>query len=89
MPVRILITGGAGFIGSHLATASLAEEHEVVVVDRLSDYYSPAAKRRNLEAISSGLPQLAGTRTRLDPACEARLKAIWAGASVCPRHPRA
>ena len=34
--MRILITGGAGFIGSHVADAFLAEGHEVGVVDDLS-----------------------------------------------------
>ncbi len=34
--MKILLTGGAGFIGSHVADAFLAEGHEVVVVDNLS-----------------------------------------------------
>lgn len=34
--MRILITGGAGFIGSHLADALLAEGHEVTIIDNLS-----------------------------------------------------
>ena len=38
--VRVLITGGAGFIGSNLARAALAEGHEVVVVDDLSTGYA-------------------------------------------------
>jgi UDP-glucose 4-epimerase len=35
-PVRVLVTGGAGFIGSHVAEAALAAGHEVCVVDDLS-----------------------------------------------------
>ena len=35
-PKRILITGGAGFIGSHVAAQFLANGHEVAVVDNLS-----------------------------------------------------
>ena len=38
--VRVLITGGAGFIGSNLARAALAEGHEVVVLDDLSTGYA-------------------------------------------------
>ncbi|HOK96953.1 MAG TPA: GDP-mannose 4,6-dehydratase, partial [Anaerohalosphaeraceae bacterium] len=34
--MRILITGGAGFIGSHLAEACLREGHSVTVIDDLS-----------------------------------------------------
>lgn len=46
--MRILITGGAGFIGSHLAESFVAnEEHEVVVADNFADYYDPDIKRRN------------------------------------------
>ncbi|MEO1174479.1 MAG: NAD-dependent epimerase/dehydratase family protein, partial [Myxococcota bacterium] len=34
--MKIIVTGGAGFIGSHVAEAALAEGHEVVVLDDLS-----------------------------------------------------
>jgi UDP-glucose 4-epimerase len=38
--MRVLITGGAGFIGSNLARAALSEGHEVVVLDDLSTGYA-------------------------------------------------
>ncbi len=47
---KIVITGGAGFIGSHIAEA-LVQDHEVVIVDNLDDYYSPALKRKNLDCV--------------------------------------
>lgn len=47
---KIVITGGAGFIGSHIAEA-LVQDHEVVIVDNLDDYYSPALKQKNLECV--------------------------------------
>ncbi len=48
---RILITGGAGFIGSHLCETLLHVGNEVVCLDSFNDYYEPAAKRRNIEAL--------------------------------------
>ena len=49
--MRILLTGGAGFIGSHVAEKLLQEGHEVCILDDLNDFYSPKLKRANLEAI--------------------------------------
>jgi UDP-glucose 4-epimerase len=45
---RCLITGVAGFIGSRLAARLLADGHEAVGVDSLTDYYEPNRKRDNL-----------------------------------------
>lgn len=42
-----LITGGAGFIGSHVAQRLLAEGESVVVLDNFNDYYDPSIKRSN------------------------------------------
>lgn len=47
----VLVTGGAGFIGSHLSEALLAEGHRIVCLDNFNDYYDPAVKRRNLQAV--------------------------------------
>ncbi|MCS6839484.1 MAG: GDP-mannose 4,6-dehydratase [Roseiflexus sp.] len=46
--MRYLITGGAGFIGSHLSEALLARGDQVVCIDNFNDYYDPARKRRNI-----------------------------------------
>ncbi len=48
-----LITGVAGFVGSHLAEALLAMGHTVVGTDCLTDYYSPAIKKHNLQGPQS------------------------------------
>lgn len=45
---NILITGAAGFIGSHLTDRLLARGDRVVGVDEFNNYYDPAIKRRNL-----------------------------------------
>jgi len=42
------VTGGAGFIGSHLVDALLARGVQVVAFDNFNDYYDPARKRRNI-----------------------------------------
>ncbi len=48
---RVLLTGGAGFIGSHVAQALLRRGAQLTVVDNLDDFYSPAAKRANLDEV--------------------------------------
>jgi len=49
---KVLVTGGAGFIGSHLAEALLARGCSLSVVDCFDDFYSPAVKRDNFQKIS-------------------------------------
>ncbi|MFN0008278.1 MAG: GDP-mannose 4,6-dehydratase [Planctomycetota bacterium] len=51
MGVRILVTGGAGFIGSHVAEKLLARGDEIVVLDNFNDFYDPALKRANAAAL--------------------------------------
>lgn len=46
--MRIFLTGGAGFIGSHAAAALLARGHEVTALDSLNAYYDPALKSARL-----------------------------------------
>jgi UDP-glucuronate 4-epimerase len=53
--MNILITGGAGFIGSHLADRRLARGDRVVVLDDFNDFYDPRRKRQNV-APHSGDP---------------------------------
>ena len=49
--MNVLVTGGAGFIGSHLVERLLADGHEVAVLDDFNDYYDPALKAGNLAAV--------------------------------------
>jgi len=48
--VKVIVTGVAGFIGSHLVDRLLARGARVVGVDGFDDFYDPAVKRANLEA---------------------------------------
>jgi UDP-glucuronate 4-epimerase len=51
--MRILLTGAAGFIGSHTAEALVARGDEVVGVDNFNDFYDPAIKRRNAAHVAA------------------------------------
>jgi UDP-glucuronate 4-epimerase len=50
-PKRILLTGGAGFIDSHVAEALLRNHAALGIVDNLDEFYSPAWKKSNLQSI--------------------------------------
>ena len=55
-PKRILLTGGAGFIGSHVAEALIRRGTKLSVVDSLDNFYAPGRKRRNLQEIRNAGP---------------------------------
>jgi UDP-glucuronate 4-epimerase len=60
MPKHYLITGGAGFIGSHLAERLSKDAHKVTVIDNFNDYYDPAIKHRNIAAIRDKINLIEG-----------------------------
>lgn len=50
--MKILVTGGAGFIGSEIAIELARAGHQVIVVDNMDDYYSVELKSKRLEQMS-------------------------------------
>ena len=53
MEIKVLVTGAAGFIGSHVTQAFIERGDLVVGLDNLNDYYDPNRKRSNLREVQS------------------------------------
>jgi nucleoside-diphosphate-sugar epimerase len=64
--MRFVVTGAAGFIGSHLAETLTAEGHEVVAVDCFTDYYDVALKEENARGLNVQRLDLAEDDLELD-----------------------
>ena len=54
---KVLVTGGAGFIGSHVAEDLLARGDDVVIIDEINDYYDVRIKESNLKQLQESYPE--------------------------------
>jgi UDP-glucuronate 4-epimerase len=64
--MKFVVTGAAGFIGSHLTETLLADGHEVLALDSFTDYYEPALKEENAAAFDVARLDLADEEVALD-----------------------
>src|SRR5215471_9339016 len=53
--MRVLVTGGAGFIGSHLVERLLRDGHDVAILDDFNDFYDPKIKWANISALAKDI----------------------------------
>lgn len=60
MAQNFLVTGGAGFIASHLCEALLAEAAQITIVDDFNDYYDPSTKEANIADFSDRVTVVKG-----------------------------
>jgi UDP-glucose 4-epimerase len=92
--MAILVTGAAGFIGSHLCARLLDDGHDVIGIDSFTNYYDPLLKRRNISGIMGNprfrlltcdlreadlAPILESCRTIFHQAAQAGVRASWGG----------
>ena len=88
--MRILVTGAAGFIGSHLSERLLARGDEVLGYDNLNDYYDPTLKEARLARLTphAGFPLRArlagGSRRARSAPSPTSSRSAW---STSPRRP--
>lgn len=67
---KVLVTGGAGFIGSHVALFLLARGDDVIIVDEMNDYYDIRIKENNLKILRERYPKKEQLKIYRTDVCE-------------------
>lgn len=70
---KVLVTGGAGFIGSNVAQALLARGDDVVIVDEMNDYYDVKIKESNLRLLQESYPEEGRVKVYRGDICDENL----------------
>jgi len=70
---KVLVTGGAGFIGSNVAESLLARGDDVVIIDEMNDYYNVSIKQSNLDHLRNLYPDEARLSIYKGDICDAEL----------------
>ena len=73
--MRVLVTGGAGFIGYHVASRLREQGHEIFLLDNFNDFYDPLVKRRNVRDLQHDGPAVLYEADVLDTS---RLQQVFA-----------
>ncbi|MDP3685875.1 MAG: NAD-dependent epimerase/dehydratase family protein [bacterium] len=95
--MKVLVTGGAGFIGAHVAAALQARGDEVILLDNFNDYYDPRLKRARVQQLlqpGTRVCELDLTDAEHTAACFSEVRpdavihlAAWAGVRPSRRFP--
>tara|TARA_B110001450_G_C17561273_1_gene456839 strand:+ start:41 stop:982 length:942 start_codon:yes stop_codon:yes gene_type:complete len=77
--MKILVTGCAGFIGSHVSEFFLKQNHEVFGIDNINDYYDVSKKQHNLTL----LQQYPNFQFKKDDICSTTIIEDWKPDKIC------
>jgi len=70
---KVLVTGGAGFIGSNVAECLLARGDDVVIIDEINDYYDVGIKESNLKLLQDAYPEEGRVKIYRGDICDRKL----------------
>jgi UDP-glucuronate 4-epimerase len=73
---KVLVTGGAGFIGSHVAEYLLSRGDDVIIIDEVNDYYNTSIKESNLRSLRENYPSTDRLKIYKGDICDEQLMTL-------------